>query len=136
MQAQYDPVNDPASNCELPGLVRQAAFTPHPVRVTQNDDHVILEYEEYAGRRVIYLDDREPQLDEHTNLGHSIAYYEGESLVIETTQLLGNYSNPRGLPLSDQATTVETFRRSGCGVTRSPSVPAYSSSRARTWAIL
>ncbi len=111
MQADFDPVSDPASNCELPGLVRQTAFTPHPVRVTQNEDHVILEYEEYAGRRVIYLDDREPQNTGHTNLGHSVAYYEEDSLVIETTRLLGNYTSPRGHPLSDQVTTVETFRR-------------------------
>ena len=110
-QADFDPVSDPASNCELPGLVRQAAFTPHPIRVTQNDDHVILEYEEYAGRRVIYIDDREPQSAEHTNLGHSVAYYDGDALVIETTQLLGNYTSPRGHPLSDQTTTVETYRR-------------------------
>ena len=112
MQAQYDPVSDPAANCQLPGLLRQAALTPHPVRVTQNDDHVILEYEEYAGRRVIYLDDqREPPANQHTNFGHSVAYYEGDALVIETTQLLGNLSNPLGLLLSDQATTVETYRR-------------------------
>lgn len=110
-QADFDPVSDPASNCELPGLVRQAAFTPHPIRVTQNDDHVILEYEEYAGRRVIYFDDREPRSAEHTNLGHSVAYYDGDSLVIETTQLLGNYTSPRGHPLSNQTTTVETYRR-------------------------
>jgi hypothetical protein len=112
MQAQYDPVSDPASSCQLPGLVRQAAFTPHPVRVTQKDDHVILEYEEYAGRRVVYLDDqREPPTNQHANFGHSVAYYEGDALVIETTQLLGNYSNPLGLALSDQATIVETYRR-------------------------
>lgn len=111
LQADFDPVSDPASNCELPGLVRQAAFTPHPIRVTQNDDYVVLEYEEYAGRRVIYLDNREPQSAEHTKLGHSVAYYDGDSLVIETTQLMGNYTSPRGHPLSDQTTTVETYRR-------------------------
>jgi len=111
MQAEFDPVSDPVVNCELPGLARQAAFTPHPVRVTQNDDHVILEYEEYAGRRVIYLDGRGPQTAERTNLGHSVAHYDGDTLVIETTQLLGNYTSPRGHPLSDQTRTVETYRR-------------------------
>ena len=110
-QADFDPVRDPAANCELPGMIRQAVFTPHPVRVTQNDDHVILEYEEYAGRRVIYFDDRELQNAEHTKLGHSIAHYDGDAVVIETTQLLGNYTSPRGHPLSDQTTTVETYRR-------------------------
>ena len=111
MQAKFDPVSDPAVHCEPPGLVRQAGSTPHPVRVTQNDDHVILEYEEYAGRRVIYLDGHGPESDGRTNLGHSVARYDGDTLMIETSQLLGNYTGPLGNPLSDQTTTVETYRR-------------------------
>ncbi len=111
MQAKFDPISDPAVHCEPPGLVRQAGSTPHPVRVTQNNDHVVFEYEEYAGRRVIYLDGRGPESDERTNLGHSVARYDGNTLVIETSQLLGNYTGPIGNPLSDQTTTVETYRR-------------------------
>ncbi len=111
MQAEFDPIRDPAVNCEPPGLVRQAGFTPHPVRVTQNDDHVVLEYEEYGGRRVVYLDDREPDTAGHSNLGHSVARYEGDTLVIHSSQLFGNYTSPQGNPLSDRTTTVETYRR-------------------------
>lgn len=111
MQAVFDPVSDPVVGCEDPGLVRQAGFTPHPVRVIQDDDRVILEYEEYGGRRVIYLDGRGPETAEHTNLGHSVARYDGDTLVIETTQLLGHYTSPSGHPLSDRTTTVETYRR-------------------------
>ena len=110
-QAMFNPVNDPAVGCEPPGLVRQAGSTPHPVRMTQNSDHVVLEYEEDGGRREIYLDGRGPATAESTNLGHSVARYDGDSLVIETTQLLGNYTGPNGGPLSDETTTVETYRR-------------------------
>ena len=59
LQAQFDPVNDPQVRCEPPGLVRQAGFTPHPVRIEQNDDFVVISYEEYAGMRTIYFDDRD-----------------------------------------------------------------------------
>jgi Family of unknown function (DUF6152) len=111
MQAKFDPINDPAVGCKPPGLARQAGFTPHPVRVTQEADRVLLEYEEYGGRRVVYFDDRDIASDEHTNLGHSIAHYDGDTLVIETKGLLGNYTSPMGNPLSDQTTTVETYRR-------------------------
>lgn len=111
MQARFDPVSDPAVNCESPGLVRQSGSTPHPIRVTQTDDQVILAYEEYGGRRVIDIEGRGPQSDALTRMGHSVAHYDGDTLVIETTQLLGNYTGPQGNPLSDQTVTVETYRR-------------------------
>ena len=115
MQARFDPVSDPAVNCEPPGLVRQAGFTPHPVRVTQHADRIILEYEEYGGRREVLLDAAAPNgaepADELTNLGRSVARYEGDALVIETDRLLGHYTSPNGNPLSDRTTTVETYRR-------------------------
>jgi hypothetical protein len=111
MQAKFDPISDPAVHCEDPGLVRQAAATPHPVRVTQEADRVIFEYEEYGGRRVVYLDGRPPSSDTPSNLGHSVGHYEGDTLVVETTGLVGNYTSPLGNPLSSETTTVETYRR-------------------------
>lgn len=110
-QAAYSQADDPQIFCEPPGLVRQAAFTPHPVRVTQNNDHVILEYEEYAGRRVIYLSNEAPPAGPKTHLGDSVAHYDGDALVIETRNLLGNPTSPRGNQLSDQATVVEVYTR-------------------------
>ena len=110
--AAFDAISDPAVACEPPGLVRQAGSTPHPARMTQLDDRIILEYEEYGGRREILLDAQEPGDDvEHTNLGYSIARYDGDTLVIESSRLLENYTGPGGSPLSDQTTTVETYRR-------------------------
>ena len=109
--AAFDPVSDPAVACEDPGLVRLAGWTPHPVRVTQNDDHVVLDYEMYGGQRVIYFDGRAPETEEHTRLGHSVARYEGDTLIIESSHLLENYTGPEGNPISDEATIVETYRR-------------------------
>ncbi|HEY5624489.1 MAG TPA: hypothetical protein VIV14_12070, partial [Gammaproteobacteria bacterium] len=111
-QARFDPFeDDPAfRDCADAGLVRQAT-TIRPLRITQHDDRVVFEYEEFAARRVIYLDGRGPETDKHTPFGHHIARYEDDALVIETTQLLGHLSGPLGNALSDQATTVETYRR-------------------------
>ncbi len=113
LQAEWDPANDPQVACEEPGLVRQAGFTPHPVRITQNDDHVIIEYEEYGGRRVIYFDDRDFRdgSEEPTRLGRSRARYDGATLVIESSNMTSNPSGTGGNWLSDQTSTVETFRR-------------------------
>ena len=109
--AAFDPISDPAVACEAPGLVRQAGSTPHPARMTQLEDRIILEYEEYGGRREILLNAPAPGDVEHTNLGYSTARYDGNTLVIETSRLLGNYTGPGGNPVSDQTTTVETYSR-------------------------
>ncbi len=113
LQAQWDPADDPQVACEDPSLIRQAGFTPHPVRVTQNDDHVIIEYEEYGGRRAIYFDDRAYRdgSDDLIKLGRSRARYEDDSLIVESTHIPAGPTSPIGNWLSDQTTTVETFRR-------------------------
>ena len=57
------------------------------------------------------LDGRGPDSNEHTLFGHHVARYEGDALVIESSQLLGNLTGPIGNALSDQTTTVESYRR-------------------------
>lgn len=113
LQAEWDPANDPQVACEDPTLIRQAGFTPHPVRIEQYDDRVVLSYEEYGGVREIYLDGRgaaQPG-DEHVKLGRSTARYEGDRLIIESTHILAGPTGTEGNQLTDQVTTVETYRR-------------------------
>ena len=111
IQTEFDPAYDPQVRCEPPGLVRQAGFTPHPVRIVQHDDRVELWYEEYAGHRTVYFDDRDLGGTEKTHLGQSIARYEGQTLVIESTNLLPNLVATNGNLLTDQTSTVETYYR-------------------------
>ena len=112
IQATFDPANDPQVRCEPPGLIRQAGFTPHPVRLEQYDDRIELSYEEYAGHRTVYFDDRDLiEGAEKTHLGQSIARYEGQTLVIESRNLLPNLVATNGNLLTDQQTTVETYYR-------------------------
>jgi hypothetical protein len=112
LQDTYDNLRDPAyTDCAAPGLVRSVTAI-QSVRLTQNDDYVLLEQEGDGSRRLIYLDGRAPKRDEHSRLGHSVARYEGDALVIETSRLLSNTTSSRGHELSDRTTTVETYRRS------------------------
>jgi len=111
LQAKFDPANDPQVQCEPPGLVRQAATTPHPLKIEQYPDHVVIAYEEYAGVRKIYFDERDLIGGEHSHLGQSIARYDEQKLVIESTHLKANLTTPGGYALSDQTTTVETYYR-------------------------
>lgn len=57
------------------------------------------------------LDGRAPETSEHTPLGHAVARYENGALIIETTQLLSRLTSLEGGVLSDEARTVETYRR-------------------------
>ena len=81
-QARWDPADDPQVACEDPTLVRQAGFTPHPVRIEQFDDYVRISYEEYGGVRTIYLDGRDVGSagDSLVKLGRSTARYEDARL--------------------------------------------------------
>lgn len=111
LQDAFDPTQDPAyTHCEPRSIVGDITAI-QSVRVSQTDDYVVLEYEGPGTRRLIYLDGREARSDEHTRLGHSVARYDGDALVIETNQLLGGLSNGRGNELSDAMTLVETYRR-------------------------
>lgn len=111
LQAKFDAVNDPQVQCEPPGLARQAGFTPHPVRIAQYDDHVVISYEEYGGVRNVYFDDRGLVGGDHSHLGQSIAHYEGQKLIVESSHLLPNLVATNGNLLTDQQTIVETYYR-------------------------
>ena len=112
LQANYDPLtDDPAfATCSPPGLVRQVG-TGHPMRIIQHNDRVEFEYEEHGGRREIFFDQRGPETNEHSRFGHPVARYEGDELIIESSQLLGNLADLNGNALSDQTTTIERYRR-------------------------
>ena len=113
MQAEWDPANDPQVACEDPTLIRQAGFTPHPVRIEQFDDRVVLSYEEYGGVRTIHFDGRDAGQpdDEHLKLGRSTARYEGDRLIIDSTHITAGPTGTPGHRLTDRVTTVETYRR-------------------------
>lgn len=115
IQDSIQAMNDPQyTKCELAGLIRQAGFTPHPVRVTQFEDRVTFEYEEYAGKRIVYLDDRDYEdFDEakRYRLGRYKARYAGESLIIESDLLRSAWSGIFGHVTSDETSVVETYTR-------------------------
>ncbi len=113
LQAQWDPADDPQVACENPGLPRQGGYTPHPVRIGQFDDHVVISYEEYGGVRTIYFDGRDAGNtdDELVKLGRSTARYEDDKLIIESTHIPAGPTGQYGNQLSDQTTTVETYQR-------------------------
>lgn len=109
--AASDIANDPQVFCDPPGVVRQAGYTPYGFKLQQYPDHITIEYEEYGSRRSIFFDDELPKPGVRSHLGDSVARYEGDTLVIETVNLLANFSGHRGKPISDEARVREVYSR-------------------------
>jgi hypothetical protein len=109
--AASDIANDPQVFCDPPGVVRQAGYTPYGFKLQQYPDHITIEYEEYGSRRSIFFDDKLPKPGARSHLGDSVARYEGDTLVIETVNLLANYSGHRGKPISEDARVTEVYSR-------------------------
>jgi hypothetical protein len=101
--------NDPQVFCDIPGQFRLGSNTPHSVRITQLDDRVVFEYEEYGIVHEAFFDPAKAASGIKTHLGDSVARYENGTLIVETTNLLS--AMMAGKRLSDQQTLVQTYSR-------------------------
>ena len=90
-----------------------------PLQITQQEGRILLTYETHNTQRVAYLrDSATPAPQEPTRLGHSVAYYEGDELVIETTGVMASpfyIGRARGIKHSDRLTGVERYSISDDG---------------------
>ncbi len=111
IQAAYNIIDDPQVFCDAPGLMRQAAMTPHGVKISQYEDRVVFEYEEYGVEHVAYFDPARADTGIKTHFGDSVARYEDGALIVETTNLLSEQVHGGGARLSDQAQVIQTYRR-------------------------
>jgi|SaaInlV_100m_DNA_5_1039725.scaffolds.fasta_scaffold01315_6 hypothetical protein len=110
--ADWDVENDPQVFCDQPGVVRQAGYTPYGLKINQYSDHITIEYEEYGTRRAVFFDNELPKPGLRTHMGDSVARYEGNTLIIETVNLLPNASAHIGRPISEQSRITERYSRS------------------------
>ena len=105
----YDPVaEDPSLKCR-PVSIRRLWSNGSPTEIRQEDDVVIIHHEWMDAERTVYLNQPEhPEDLAEGALGHSIGWYEGRTLVIDTVGYESGviYQFP-GLPHSNQLHTVE-----------------------------
>jgi hypothetical protein len=93
-------------------------YTPYPFRFIQNythtkPTHLYIFYELMRSIRQVFMDGRKhpPDLDP-TWLGHSIGWYENDTLVIDTVGFNDKtWLDGRGTPHTDQLHTVERWTR-------------------------
>ena len=92
-QAQYSSSQGAALDCTPEGdSLRHQILAPVPMQIEQYDDRVVFRYEYWNAVRTVYLDGRAPPPDAPaTRLGHSSGYYEGDTLIVETTRIIPNF---------------------------------------------
>lgn len=113
----YDPVtDDPSLQCKPISIARLWGHGS-PMRIREEEDVVRIHHEFMDTRRTVHLNQGEhPQDIAHSALGHSIGWYEGSTLVIDTVGYEAGvlYQFP-GLPHSDRLHTVERLTSSDDG---------------------
>ncbi len=107
--AEYDPVlDDPALTCS-PVSIRRLWGNNDLTRIEQTQDRVVIRHEWMDAVREVHLGmDEHPADIEDRVLGHSIGWYEGPTLVIDTVGYeAGMLAQHPGMPHSNQLHTVE-----------------------------
>ena len=110
--ARYDPFDDPVLNCQPVGLILQSIDHPLPIEIEQYDDRVVFRYEYWNAVRTVYTDGRGHPTDLVPHLlGHSIGWYDGPTLVVESRGLESSYYRTQivGLRNSERTTFVERY---------------------------
>ena len=117
--AQFDQSMDPVNACDPVGLLVQSGRQPLPFTIEQSDDQVVFRYEYWDAVRTIYTDGRNHPEDLVPSLyGHSIGWYDGPTLVVETRGLQPNLyarRNIGGLSNTEHAVIIERYTRSADG---------------------
>ena len=121
----YDPgTDDPSYLCIPSGLGRAWDEPDTSVEISQLDDRVVIRYEMFDLVRTVLLDqDGHPQDAEPSTvnldgvpmptMGHSIGWYEDDTLVIDTVDYAPGYVTTllRYIPQSDALRSVERIHR-------------------------
>lgn len=107
----YDPEDgDYTAMCMPFGLTR-SFNSPYPVQIMQNDQYIAFLFEQNTWFHVVPFRDTPPPDPHPTWFGSSVARWDGDTLVVETTGFNGfTRLDTRGNPHSDQLRIVQTFR--------------------------
>jgi len=99
---------DPELKCYLPGIPR-AMYMPYPFQIVQGTTKIQMAFEFTNAARTIHLDKVEPPPDD-TYMGHSVARWEGDTLVVEVTHFNGEtWLDRAGNFHSEMAKLTERF---------------------------
>ena len=106
----WDPLaDDPALRCVPPG-VPVAMDNPYPIDFTDRGDTIVMRLEEWDGVRVFHMNaDASPADSARPHMGLSIGRWEGDTLIVTTTDVEYPFFDDVGSPQSADAVIVEHF---------------------------
>jgi hypothetical protein len=105
--AQFETDDDPGLYCIWPGMPRAPWGAPFAIEIFHNAHDLTIIWEGYGMYRKVFMAEHDPpEPVMPTAMGHSIARWEGDVLVIETTHLRP-YPYMNRFPTSSDAHVVE-----------------------------
>jgi hypothetical protein len=114
-QSIFDEAIAPKYDC-VPSSSPAIQYDPYYMEVVQWPDRVLFRYEKDDQLRTVWLDGREPPLNEYTIQGFSVGRYEADTLVVETSQFvfdITGFDDYNGIPSSQLKTGTERYWRDG-----------------------
>jgi len=108
--ANFEIDDQPGRHCIWPGMPRAPWGAPFPIEVFHRNYDVTMYWEGYGMFRKIYMEDHNPPPPVlNTSMGYSLAHWEGDTLVIETTHLKP-YPYFSGIATTSEAHVMERLR--------------------------
>jgi hypothetical protein len=107
---------NPMVECKNPGPPK-STLLPYPIKIRRpGDETIVFDYELRENPRVIFLDRNKPP-GEPSALGHSVGWFEGDTLVVDTTNFVADrWGSHTGVNSSEQKHLVERFSLSDDGL--------------------
>jgi hypothetical protein len=107
--AAFKREDNPRFSCLTTSIVFDWTFDGPVNRITQNKDTVVIEYGQMNLKRTVYMNQKtHPAGAKATRAGHSIGRWEGDTLVVDTTNFLPGVLNAP-VRNSDKLHVVERF---------------------------
>ena len=104
---------DPLVKCYMPGIPR-ANYLPFPFQIVQSTDHMIFAYEFASASRIVYVDQPDYEAPVYSWMGHNLAHFEGDTLVIEVSdQVPDTWLDHAGNHHSEQLRVTERYTHMG-----------------------
>jgi hypothetical protein len=102
---------DTTTRCLPPGVPR-ILYEPHPFQILQRESYLVMLFDyQHLNREVFFADQHPPLLNGRRFLGDSIAHWDGQTLVIDTTGMKDTtLLDSAGLPHSKSLHVIERYR--------------------------